>query len=39
MSCAVYESYTVQNERGSCLVLCMSRIRFRMSLAHVLCIV
>ena len=37
MSCVLCESYTVQNEFGSCLVHCVSRILFRMSLAHVPC--
>jgi len=39
MSCVLCEFYTVQNEPGSCLLFCVSRIPFKMSLAHVLCIV
>jgi len=39
MSCVLCESYTFQNEPGSCLVYCVNRIVFRMSVAHILFIV
>ena len=39
MSCVLCDLYTVQNEPGSCLVHCVSRILLKMSLAHILCFV